>query len=81
MPTLLDDALLTDTLRSLPGWQVDGTTIVREATLTPEQGSELRARVQADSPSMKDGVATLHGANPSGNNPLTNRYYDIKIKK
>jgi hypothetical protein len=31
--------------------------------------------------SVKDGVATLHGANPSEKNPTTNRYYELQIKK
>ncbi|OWK46554.1 hypothetical protein [Fimbriiglobus ruber] len=31
--------------------------------------------------SVKDGTATLHGANPHDNRPETNRYYEIRIKK
>ena len=52
MPTVLDDALLTDTLLSLPGWQGGREGIWRETHLTAELDAELRRQVSVDSASM-----------------------------
>lgn len=48
MPTLLDDELITDTLRSLPGWQGGHERIWRDLELTPEQDRELRRQIAVD---------------------------------
>ena len=52
MPTLLDDAQVTDTLRSLPGWQGSRERIWRDVRVTPEQDAELRRQVAVDADAM-----------------------------
>lgn len=52
MPTLLDEALVADTLRSLPGWQGGTDQISREVQLTSEQEVELRRQVAVDADAM-----------------------------
>lgn len=52
MPTLLDDALLSETLQSLPGWEGGADGIWREVHLTDEQDAELRRQVTVDADAM-----------------------------
>lgn len=52
MPTLLDAELITDTLRSLPGWSGGPDRIWRDLQLTPEQDAELRRQVAVDADRM-----------------------------
>ena len=52
MATLLEDALLADTLHSLPGWSGDRTGIWREVHLSPEADAELRRQVAVDAQAM-----------------------------
>ena len=52
MPTVLDDALITDTLKSLPGWEGGPDGIWRDVHLTAEQDVELRRQVAVDGASM-----------------------------
>lgn len=52
MATLLDAALLTDTLKALPGWQGDSQGIYCDVTLPPEQDAELRRVVAVDAGAM-----------------------------
>lgn len=52
MPTLLDDELVADTLRSLPGWQGGPAKIWRDVHLDATQGLELRRQVQVDADAM-----------------------------
>lgn len=52
MATVLDDALLTDTLLSLPGWQGGRDGIWRETHLSDEQDVELRRQVAVDATAM-----------------------------
>jgi 4a-hydroxytetrahydrobiopterin dehydratase len=50
--TLLDPALIADTLASLPGWQGDENRLWREVHVTDEQGTELRRQVGVDAGAM-----------------------------
>lgn len=52
MATLLDDALIADTLGSLPGWQGDSTRIWRDVHLPPADDAELRRQVAVDAGAM-----------------------------
>ena len=52
MPTLLDDALVTETLTTLPGWQGDATRIWRDIHVEPDIATELRRQVSVDATSM-----------------------------
>lgn len=52
MATLLDDALVTDTLLSLPGWEGDARGISRVVHLDAEGDAELRRQVEVDAASM-----------------------------
>ena len=52
MPTVLDEALITDTLKALPGWEGCPEGIWREVHLTPEQDVELRRQVAVDGGAM-----------------------------
>ena len=52
MPTLLEPALVEDTLGSLPGWSGDATRIWREMHLPPEADAELRRQVAVDAGAM-----------------------------
>ena len=52
MPTLLNAELITDTLRSLPGWHGGPDRIWRDLQLTPEQDAELRRQVAVDAAGM-----------------------------
>ncbi|MCW2598805.1 MAG: putative pterin-4-alpha-carbinolamine dehydratase [Frankiales bacterium] len=52
MPTVLDDALLSDTLQSLPGWEGDQQAIWRDVHLDDEQDAELRRQIETDSGAM-----------------------------
>ena len=45
MPTLLDDALVADSLAALPGWAGDRSRISRTVSLPPEQDARLRELV------------------------------------
>jgi 4a-hydroxytetrahydrobiopterin dehydratase len=45
MATLLDEALIAETLTALPGWTGDTAHLVREVHLTPSQDKELRREV------------------------------------
>lgn len=56
MPTLLDDALLTETLQALPGWVASDQAIYRDIRLPAEQLTELRRQVLMDAGSMKHDV-------------------------
>jgi 4a-hydroxytetrahydrobiopterin dehydratase len=56
VPTLLDDALLTDTLQALPGWVAGDHAIYRDITVAPELLTELRRQVLVDSGAMKHDV-------------------------
>ena len=56
MPTLLDTALVEDTLSSLPGWSGDATRLWREVHLPPEQDAELRRQVTVDAGAMGHSV-------------------------
>ena len=57
MPTLLDSALVEDTLSSLPGWSGDATRLWREVHLTPDVDTELRRQVTVDAGAMGHAVA------------------------
>jgi pterin-4a-carbinolamine dehydratase len=46
--TLLDDALIADTLESLPGWEGDSTRLWRDVHLDREQDAELRRQIDVD---------------------------------
>jgi len=50
--TLLEDTLIADTLKSLPGWQGDHTRIWRDVHLDAEQDAELRRQIEVDGESM-----------------------------
>lgn len=52
MATLLDDALIADTLGSLPGWQGDSTRLWRDVSLDPDQETELRRQIDVDAGAM-----------------------------
>lgn len=52
MPTLLDAAQLTDTLRSLPGWEGGQERIWRDVQVTAEQDRELRRQIAVDADAM-----------------------------
>jgi 4a-hydroxytetrahydrobiopterin dehydratase len=56
VPTLLDDALLADTLQALPGWFAGDHAIHRDITLPAEQLAELRRQVLVDAGAMKHDV-------------------------
>ena len=45
MATLLEEPLLAETLRALPGWHVDGTEISREVHLAAREDAQLRQDV------------------------------------
>jgi 4a-hydroxytetrahydrobiopterin dehydratase len=51
--TLLDDGLLTETLRALPGWEGDRKAIWRDVTLAPAVDNELRRQIAVDGAAMK----------------------------
>lgn len=53
MPTLLDEALVTDTLQSLPGWQGGPDRIWRDVQLSAEDDAELRRQVAVDAAAMR----------------------------
>ncbi len=55
MPTLLDDALLSETLHSLPGWQGGPQAIWRDVHLTRKQDAELRRQIATDAGAMGHG--------------------------
>ncbi|MCW2670363.1 MAG: putative pterin-4-alpha-carbinolamine dehydratase [Frankiales bacterium] len=48
MSTLLDDALIADTLESLPGWGGDSTGLWRDVHLDAEQEAEFRRQLDVD---------------------------------
>ncbi len=52
MATLLDAALLTDTLKALPGWQGDSQGIYRDVALPADQAAELCRVVAVDAGAM-----------------------------
>lgn len=52
MATLLDEALISDTLESLPGWHGDSTRLWREVKLNKTQESELRRQIGIDAEAM-----------------------------
>ena len=52
MPTLLDDALVTDTLKALPGWEGDANRIWRDIHVAPDVATELKRQVAVDASSM-----------------------------
>lgn len=52
MPTLLDDALVADTLHSLPGWRGGTAKIWRDVQVDPEQSTELLRQVGVDADAM-----------------------------
>jgi len=52
MATLLDDALIQETLHALPGWEGDQHAIRREVHLPPKQDAALRRQVDEDAEAM-----------------------------
>lgn len=52
MPTLLDATQVTDTLRSLPGWQGGPERIWRDVQLPADQDTELRRQIAVDADAM-----------------------------
>ncbi len=52
MPTLLDAALVTETLTALPGWQGDAARIWRDVQLAPDIATELKRQVGVDASAM-----------------------------
>jgi pterin-4a-carbinolamine dehydratase len=52
VPTILDDGLLTETLKALPGWQGDTHAIWRDLKLAPSVDAELRRQVAVDGGAM-----------------------------
>ena len=52
MATLLDEALISDTLQSLPGWHGDTTRLWRDVTLNATQDAELRRQIGIDAGAM-----------------------------
>jgi 4a-hydroxytetrahydrobiopterin dehydratase len=51
-PTLLDEPLVDDTLRSLPGWSGDQHALRRDVHLPPDLDEKLRHEVDVDSTAM-----------------------------
>jgi 4a-hydroxytetrahydrobiopterin dehydratase len=56
VPTVLDDALLTDTLTALPGWVAGDHAIYRDITIASDLLTELRRQVLVDAGAMKHDV-------------------------
>jgi 4a-hydroxytetrahydrobiopterin dehydratase len=52
MSTLLDEALVADSLLSLPGWEGDAHLIWRDVTLPATLDAELRRQVAVDADAM-----------------------------
>ena len=52
MTTLLDETLIADTLKSLPGWEGDSTRLWRDVHLAPDVDAELRRQVTVDAQAM-----------------------------
>ena len=52
MATLLDEALINDTLQSLPGWHGDTTRLWRDVALDATQDAELRRQIGIDAGAM-----------------------------
>ncbi len=52
MPTLLDDALVKDSLEALPGWQGTPERLLRTVHLSPEQDAQLREQVAETADAM-----------------------------
>jgi 4a-hydroxytetrahydrobiopterin dehydratase len=50
--TLLDEALISDTLQSLPGWHGDTTRLWRDVKLEPALDAELRRQIGIDAGAM-----------------------------
>jgi pterin-4a-carbinolamine dehydratase len=59
-PTLLDAALLDETLHALPGWYGDQAGIWREVHLPHRLDEQLRRRVDADAAAMGHAPEVRH---------------------